>query len=122
MHSSVTDDEVLGPQMRAALAALPTISIVTTEDRELKTGSSTGGVPSVEQPEVKCSAEWLNPDGSEGFQLNCGASRFGGFFTNFAKKSIRLFFRKEYGEATLKYPVFDGFEYEIPPVDEFDAI
>ena len=122
MKTSVTEDDELGPQMRDSLTSVPTISIVSTETRELLQAQSTGGVPSVEQPEVTCSAEWLNPDGSEGFHINCGIARFGGFFTNFPKKSYRLFFRKKYGDGTLKYPVFDGFEYDIPPVDEFDAL
>ena len=122
MKKSVTEDDELGPQMRDSLTSLPSISIVSTETRELLQAQSTGGVPSVEQPEVSCSAEWLNPDGSEGFQINCGIARFGGFFTNFAKKSYRLFFRRKYGDGTLEYPVFDGFEYEVPPVDEFDAL
>ncbi|MDA0814044.1 MAG: CotH kinase family protein, partial [Verrucomicrobia bacterium] len=122
MHPSVTKDPVQGPQMRAALTALPTISLVASNDRDLKRGTSGGGVPGVFQPEVTCSVEWLNPDGSEGFHINCGISRYGGFFTDFDKKSYRLYFRKEYGEGTLKYPAFDGFEYEIPPVDEFDSL
>ena len=104
MHPSVTEDEELGPQMRDALTALPTISIVAADDRDLKTGSSGGGVPGRPQPEVVCSAEWLNPDGSEGFQIDCGISRFGGFFTTFDKKSYRLYFRKQYGAASLQYP------------------
>lgn len=122
MHSSVTEDDELGPQLKSALVALPTISIVAQEDRDLISGSSGGGVPGRPQPEVVCSTEWLNPDGSEGFQIDCGISRFGGFFTTFDKKSYRLYFRKVYGSASLKYPAFDGFEYEVPPVDEFDSL
>ena len=122
MHSSVTEDDELGPQLRAALTSLPTISIVASNDRDLKTGSSGGGVPGRPQPEVVCSTEWINPDGSKGVQIDCGISRFGGFFTTFDKKSYRLYFRKQYGAANLDYPAFDGFEYEIPPVDEFDSL
>ncbi|MEN8865945.1 MAG: lamin tail domain-containing protein [Akkermansiaceae bacterium] len=73
--------------------------------------------------EHKSSIEMIYPDGTPGFQEDAGMTNFGGGFTNFAKKSFRLYFRKEYGAAKLKHPVFDGFEYkDIPPVEEFDAI
>lgn len=73
--------------------------------------------------ENRTSVEMIYPDGSSGFQEDAGISNFGGGFTNFAKKSFRLYFRKKYGAAKLRHPVFDGFEYaNFPPVDEFDAI
>ena len=112
MRTQVTEDEVLGPQMRDALTALPTISIVSTHTRELQRADAQQ--QHADQPEVTCSAEWLNPDGSEGFQINSGIARFGGFYTNFPKKQYRLFFRRKYGKGTLEYPVFDGFDYDIP--------
>ena len=73
--------------------------------------------------EHKSSVELIYPDGTRGFQEDAGMSNFGGGFTNFAKKSFRLYFRKKYGAAKLEHPIFDGFEYpNFPPVDEFDAI
>lgn len=73
--------------------------------------------------EHKSSIEMIYPDGTPGFQEDAGLTNFGGGFTNFTKKSFRLYFRKKYGAAKLKHPIFDGFEYKsIPPVDEFDAI
>ena len=73
--------------------------------------------------EHKSSIEMIYPDGTPGFQEDAGLANFGGGFTNFTKKSFRLYFRKEYGTAKLKHPIFDGFEYKnFPPVDEFDAI
>lgn len=73
--------------------------------------------------EHKSSVEMIYPDGTRGFQEEAGLANFGGGFTNFDKKSFRLYFRGRYGATKLEHPVFDGFEYpNFPPVDEFDAI
>lgn len=73
--------------------------------------------------EHKASIEMIYPDGSSGFQEEAGLANFGGGFTNFPKKSFRLYFRSEYGAAKLRHPIFDGFEYEnFQPVEKFDAI
>ncbi|MGI9241963.1 MAG: chitobiase/beta-hexosaminidase C-terminal domain-containing protein, partial [Verrucomicrobiales bacterium] len=73
--------------------------------------------------EHKSSVEMIFPDGTPGFQEEGGLTNFGGGFTNFDKKSFRLYFRKEYGTTKLRYPIFDGFDYEnFPPAEEFDAI
>jgi hypothetical protein len=115
MRSQITEDDEYGPLMAQSLTAVPTISLATSERRELNGSSS-------RQLEVPTSAEMLFPDGTEGFHINCGSARFGGFATNFPKKSFRLYFRREYGEPQLNYPVFDGFDYDIPPVEEFDSL
>ncbi|MGI9266254.1 MAG: chitobiase/beta-hexosaminidase C-terminal domain-containing protein, partial [Akkermansiaceae bacterium] len=73
--------------------------------------------------EHKSSIEMIYPNGKPGFQEDAGMTNFGGGYTNFTKKSFRLYFRKKYGTAKLKHPIFDGFEYKnTPPTDEFDAI
>lgn len=73
--------------------------------------------------EHKSSIEMIYPDGKPGFQEDAGMTNFGGGYTNFTKKSFRLYFREKYGAAKLKHPIFDGFEYKnTPPTDEFDAI
>nr|NIP97384.1 hypothetical protein [Akkermansiaceae bacterium] len=35
---------------------------------------------------------------------------------------MRLAFRSEYGATKLRFPIFDGHEYEIPPAEEVDAL
>ncbi len=65
------------------------------------------------------SLELLNPDGTEGFQINCGIRIRGGWSrhnTN-PKHAFRFFFKREYGASKLKYPLFDN-----EGVDEFDKI
>ena len=64
------------------------------------------------------SAEWILPDNGEGFGLNCGLRVHGssymrpryvrqnGFWSGNGKISLRLYFRGEYGESRLQYPLF----------------
>jgi hypothetical protein len=67
--------------------------------------------------ERPCSIELIYPDGTEGFQINCGVRIRGGWSRNNScpKRAFRWFFRKEYGEGKLKYPLFGD-----EGVDEFD--
>ena len=109
MRSAITTHPVYGPQMRAALLDLPSISLVTAAAIN-------------DTSEVKTSIEWLRPDGERGFQDDCGARLFGGEFTDFAKKSFRLYFRSEFGAAKLKYPIFAGYEHGLAAADEFDQL
>jgi len=54
------------------------------------------------------SLELINPDGGEGFQIDGGIRIRGGFSRSTAnpKHAFRFFFRDEYGDAKLKYPLF----------------
>jgi hypothetical protein len=54
------------------------------------------------------SLELIYPDGAKGFQINCGVRIRGGFSRdpNNPKHAFRFFFRQEYGEAKLHYPLF----------------
>ena len=45
-------------------------------------------------------------DGNEEFSINCGIKIFGAYSRQFAKKSLQIEFRKEYGTARLEYPIF----------------
>jgi hypothetical protein len=109
MRQSITTNAVYGPQMRAALLDLPSISLVTTANFN-------------DTSEVQTSIEWLRPDGQPGFQEDCGVRIFGGAFTDFAKKSFRVYFKSEFGAPKLKYPVFAGFEHGLAAPDEFDQL
>lgn len=55
------------------------------------------------------SVELLNPDGSDGFQIDAGVRIQGGAFRGFGltrKKSFRLLFKSNYGPSKLNYPLF----------------
>jgi hypothetical protein len=58
--------------------------------------------------ERPCSLELINPDGSQGFQINCGIRIRGGYSRSGdnPKHAFRFFFRQEYGAAKLVYPLF----------------
>ncbi|MGB1259833.1 MAG: FN3 associated domain-containing protein, partial [Akkermansiaceae bacterium] len=90
MDTGITQHGTYGPQMIDSLKALPIISI-NIEDPNSVTNDN-------ERP---TSVEMIFPDGSDGFQVDAGVSYFGGYFTNFDKKSFRLYFRKQYGPGKL---------------------
>lgn len=95
------------------LQAVPTLSIVTDLDHLF--GSSgiyshpQSSGPNWERP---VSLELINPDGSPGFQENCGLRIQGGWFRRLSetkKKSLRVLFKKQYGKGKLAYDFFgDG--------------
>ncbi len=117
MRAAITQSPTYGPQMLDSLKAVPTISLVTGNTGFLD--ESAGNIRSEHQTSV----EMMFPDGTPGFQEDGGLSNYGGRFTNFRKKSFRVAFRSEFGATKLKYPIFDGFEYEnFPPADKFDVI
>ncbi|MDE0859090.1 MAG: lamin tail domain-containing protein [Akkermansiaceae bacterium] len=103
LNTSVT------PQMQASLTEVPTLSIVTSQAIN---GTS----------EVPASFELINPDGTPGFQEDCGVKNFGGAFTDFAKKNFRMYFRSRYGASKLKHPLFEGFDRGISATDTFDQL
>ena len=94
MSTIITNDPVWGPQLRAALLAIPTVSLVT--NAALVSGS-----------ETKTSMELINPDGSKGFQIDAGAELFGNVsLIALPKKSIRVSFKGIYGATKLNFDVF----------------
>jgi hypothetical protein len=110
-------------QMQAALTALPSLSIVTPLDNLFDPSQGIYANPSGDGDswEVPTSFELLNPDGTEGFQIDAGLRIRGGFSrsTNNPKHALRLFFRKEYGAGKLDYPLF-GDEGTVASFDKMD--
>jgi hypothetical protein len=104
-----------------ALLAVPTFSMVMDlkDLFDRQTGIYVNAAEHGVEWERPCSIELLNPDGSNGFQINCGVRIRGGWSRNSGnpKRAFRWFFRKEYGEAKLKYPLFGD-----EGVDEFDKM
>lgn len=109
MSKSITKHPVYGPQMYAALLDVPSVSLVTEQ-------------PINDNFEVPGSFEWINPDGKPGAHAHCGARHYGGAFTDFAKKSFRLYFRAEYGDSKLHYPIYEGYDRSLLAADSFDEI
>ena len=82
MNRSVTENPVYGPQMHDALKAVPSISLVFPGD--------------VDRTEKQASVEFINFEAGS-TQMDIGMERYGNYHTNFAKRSIRMNFRSEYG-------------------------
>lgn len=110
MDPDIVDSPVWGPQMIAALTQVPTLSVVMDIDDLLGTrnGIYTHAQSHGKAWERPASLELINPDGSEGFQVEAGIRIRGGFSRSGAnpKHAFRLFFRDEYGDSSLDFPLF----------------
>ncbi len=121
MDPDVLNDPRYASLVDDALLAIPSISIVTNLDNLFD--SATGIYVNARQDgrawERPVSVELLNPDGTEGFQVNAGLRIRGAFSRSDGnpKHALRLFFRSEYGAGKLEYPLFGD-----EGTDEFDKI
>ena len=108
-------------QVIEALEAIPSISMVTPLENlfNSQTGIYVNAGGSGRNWERPASFELLNPDGSPGFQVDGGVRIRGGFSRSGSnpKHAFRLFFRREYGEGKLRFPLFGD-----EGVDVFDNI
>jgi hypothetical protein len=104
-----------------ALLAIPTISVSTDLKNlfDLNSGIYMNAYNDGVEWERPASIELLNPDSTEGFQINAGIRIRGGWsrWGENPKHAFRLFFRSEYGKAKLKFPLFGN-----EGVDEFDKV
>jgi len=102
MHRNVTRNATWGPLIGESLLSVPTISLVTPND--------------ISQRERATSVEFINPDGTQGFQIDAGVEHYGGHSLNSTKKNMRLSFKSIYGDSKLNYNLFD----DANATDEFD--
>jgi len=110
-------------EAKEALLSIPTISIVTDINNlfDPAIGIYSNPTRSGVAWERPVSAEWINPDGSTGFQIDCGLRIAGGFSRNPGvtdKHSLRLLFKGIYGPTKLDFPMFDAED----AVERFDTI
>ena len=126
MDPSVVNDPNYAELMDDALTSVPTISLVTDLNNLFNpsTDPNIGGIYTNatgrgEEWERPISMELINPDGSEGFQIDAGIRIRGGVsrWENNPKHAFRLFFRTAYGDAKLNFPLFGD-----EGVDRFDHI
>ncbi len=121
MDTKVTTDSRYSPLLDKALLDIPTISLVTDPAHlfNQQSGIYVNATYHGRNWERPSHAELINPDGSPGFAIDAGLRIRGGWSRHdeFAKHAFRLFFRSEYGEGKLRFPLF-GEE----GVDEFDKV
>lgn len=93
-----------------AMTDIPSLSLVTDLDNlnDPETGFWVNSENRGRAWERPVSMELINPDGSEGFQIDAGFRLRGGYSRqgSNAKHSFRLVFRSEYGDGKLDYPLF----------------
>jgi len=126
MDPDIVDNPQYSNLIDDALLSIPALSFVMRLDDLFNPNDdpSIGGIyvharEDGRNWERPVSVELLNPDGSEGFQIDAGLRIRGGFSRKpqNPKHAFRLFFRQEYGEAKLKYPLFGD-----EGVKEFDNV
>ncbi|MHC4721720.1 MAG: lamin tail domain-containing protein, partial [Planctomycetota bacterium] len=126
MDPDVLDDPSYADLMDDALLSIPTISLVTDLDNLFNpsTDPNFGGIYTNatkhgKEWERPTSMELINHDGSRGFQIDAGIRIRGGMSRTYSnpKHAFRLFFRVEYGDAKLNFPLFGD-----EGVDQFDHI
>ncbi|MBM3881976.1 MAG: hypothetical protein FJ387_20020 [Verrucomicrobia bacterium] len=114
MDPAITQHPAYGGQLAAALASLPAVAL--TADLDDLFGASRGIYANPENRGVAwerpAACEWINPDGSTEFTVNCGVRIQGGWFrgrNNTQKHSLRLLFKDQYGPGRLRHDVFAEF-------------
>lgn len=110
MDPEIANDPRFKDEIIPALKAIPSISIVMNLDDLFGPQNGIYSNPGRDgrETEKPASVEYLRTDGVAGFQIDAGIRVRGGFsrMPMNPKHAFRLFFRKEYGEAKLKYPLF----------------
>ncbi len=110
MDPQIVDSEEYGGLVEEALAAIPTISIVTNLRNlfDPATGIYVNALRDGREWERPASVELLDPRGGEGFHINAGLRIRGGYSRadSNPKHAFRLFFRGEYGSRQLDYRLF----------------
>jgi len=121
MDPKVLNDPRYKDLIDDALLAVPTISVAT--DLKHLFAPDSGIYMNAQQDgrewERPASIELLNPDGTEGFQINAGIRIRGGWSRHGdnPKHAFRFFFRREYGKGELEYPLFGS-----EGVNRFDKV
>ena len=121
MDPDVVNNPLYKDLIDDALLAIPTISLVT--DLANLFSASTGIYVHASSQgrswERPVSVELINPDGSDGFQIDAGLRIRGGYSRSGSnpKHAFRLFFRPDYGASKLRFALFGD-----EGVDEFECV
>ncbi|WAC19453.1 lamin tail domain-containing protein [Luteolibacter sp. SL250] len=112
MDPEVINSPAKAEELKAALRSLPTFSLVTDRKHffDPLTGIYVNAYGREKEWERPTSMEMIRPDGTSAFQIDCGMRMRGGVSRDDSnpKHSFHFYFRSEYGEGKLNYPLFDG--------------
>lgn len=117
MDPEVVDNPRYRDSLKAALTAIPTLSLVTDVQNFYLYANPRERGPAWER---LASVELFDPTGGQpGFQINAGVRIQGGAgrWEFMPKHSFRLFFRARYGADSLNTPLFAG-----SPVERFNTL
>lgn len=107
--------------LEEALMAIPSVSLVMDADAlfDPVEGLHVNARQRGRTWEREVSFEVIDPRAGTSVHADCGLRMHGGWnrFPEMLKKSFRLYFRSEYGDAKLEYPLFPGSE-----IEEFDRL
>ena len=121
MDGRINENPSYNGKVVPSLKDIPSLSIVTDIDHlfDSQTGIYVNAWGHGYDWERECTAELIQNDGSEGFNVNAGLRIRGGWsrHNDFPKHSFRLFFRSEYGDSKLRFPLFGD-----EGVDSYDKI
>ena len=125
LASDVVSNLTYSGEVSNDLRAIPTFSIVMNLDGlfNVNTGiyvnANTGFGVDLESP---CSLELIHPNGTPGFQANCGIRTRGGYSRSGdnPKHGFRIFFSSQYGQGQLNYPLFGTTNGAVTSFDKFD--
>ncbi len=121
MDPDILDDARYKDLIDDALIAIPTISIATDLNNlfSKSTGIYMNAYQDGQNWERPASLELINPDETEGFQINAGIRIRGGASRSGSnpKHAFRIFFSKDYGKGELHYPMLGD-----EGVDKFDNL
>ena len=110
MDPDIVNNPTWGATIRDDLKSLPSFSIVMPLPDLFDNATGIYANPRSDEIawERAGSLELIYPDGTPGFQINCGVRIRGGFSRDPAnpKHAFRFFFRQQYGDAKLNYPLF----------------
>jgi hypothetical protein len=110
MDPDVVNDPRYKDLMDDALLSIPSICLATEPANlfDSQKGIYVNARMQTETWERPVSVELIYPDGTAGFQIDAGLRIRGGYSRSGSnpKHAFRLFFRSQYGQAKLRYPLF----------------
>ncbi len=124
MDPDVVNNAAWSATLTDDLKAIPSFSIVTEVANLFDSSTGIYVNPGSDQFEWErpCSLELIHPDGSTGFQVNCGIRLRGGYSrsSDNPKHAFRFFFRDSYGAGKLNYGLFGDTPGAATAFDKFD--